>query len=199
MDSDRQEEAGRTGGVGTGGMGTGWWLNRDGSLNAFESWQLIHVHAVSDDSASLTVSTEEVAREMMNAGADLAGQVMEQRFEEWDGPDRQARRQQFQELVQQDFTEVAAEEEISAEPQCSVVVVGNLNARVTAEVLQACFGQIGQVLDGRITGENWGWVEFELAEKAAEAVMRFDGVELAGQDMECSLWDGVQEGGGAGY
>jgi hypothetical protein len=79
------------------------------------------------------------------------------------------------------------------------VVVGNLAAVVTAAMLQGTFKQVGQVLDAKITGQGWGWVEFELGEEALEAVMCFSGVELAGQAMECSLCDGVQEGDVAAY
>jgi hypothetical protein len=68
-----------------------------------------------------------------------------------------------------------------------VVVVENLAPNVTAEMLQAIFKQVGSVLHSEMGGEDWGWVEFELAEEAEEAVQGFDGVVLADQPMECRL------------
>jgi hypothetical protein len=58
---------------------------------------------------------------------------------------------------------------------------------VTAEMLQGTFKQIGHVVNAEMGGDGWGWVEFEHAEDAVEAVPRFGGVELAGQFMWCSL------------
>jgi hypothetical protein len=68
-----------------------------------------------------------------------------------------------------------------------MVVVENLATNVTAEMLQAIFKQVGSVLHSEMGGEDWGWVEFELAEEAEEAVQGFDGVVLADQPMECRL------------
>jgi hypothetical protein len=68
-----------------------------------------------------------------------------------------------------------------------VVVVENLAQNVTAEMLQSTFRQVGSVLYSELGGEDWGWVQFELAEEAEKAVQGFDGVELAGQPMECRL------------
>jgi len=68
-----------------------------------------------------------------------------------------------------------------------VVVVKNLAQNVTAEMLQGTFKQVGSVLHSELGGEDWGWVEFELAEEAEEAVRGFDGVVLADQPMECRL------------
>ena len=79
------------------------------------------------------------------------------------------------------------------------MVVENLDPRVTAAMLQGAFQQIGSVLGAGMECDDQGWVKLELAEEAAEAVTEFDGVELAGQAMECSPCDGVQEGDVAGY
>jgi hypothetical protein len=68
-----------------------------------------------------------------------------------------------------------------------VVVVENLAPNVTAEMLQGTFKQVGSVLYYELGGEDWGWVEFELAEEAEETVQGVDGVELAGQPMMCRL------------
>ena len=66
-------------------------------------------------------------------------------------------------------------------------MVENLAQNVTAEMLQGTFRQVGSVLYSELEGEDWGWVQFELAEEAEKAVQGFDGVELAGQPMECRL------------
>ncbi len=47
--------------------------------------------------------------------------------------------------------------------------------------------EVGAVRDGGMGGEEWGWVVFERAEEAEEAVQRFDEVVLAGQPMACKL------------
>jgi hypothetical protein len=114
--------------------------------------------------------------------------------------------QEFQEQVQQEYLVVGAEEEFSAvnySGDC-VVVVENLAAGVSAAMLQGAFKQVGQVLDATMAGEDWGWVKFEQAEEAVQAVMCFGGVELAGQAMVCRLQNrehvgGWAEGDGADY
>jgi hypothetical protein len=70
--------------------------------------------------------------------------------------------------------------------EMTCVLVEQLAWNVTAEMLQGTFKQIGHVVHAEMGGDGWGWVEFEHAEDAEDAVQRFGGVELAGQPMWCS-------------
>jgi hypothetical protein len=89
----------------------------------------------------------------------------------------------------------AGDEQDPSEWRC--VAVGNLHPGVTAEQLQEMFEQVGIVLDATIGDEGlgqcwgcWGWAEFERREDAEEAVRGFDGVELAGREMQVRLTSG---------
>jgi hypothetical protein len=53
------------------------------------------------------------------------------------------------------------------------------NYRVTEKTLVGTFEQIGLVLGAGFEGAGCGWVEFQKAEDALEAVQRFDGVVFA--------------------
>jgi hypothetical protein len=70
------------------------------------------------------------------------------------------------------------------------VMVENLAANMTAEILQGTFKQVGSVLGAEMGGEGWGWVEFEVREEAEDAVQRFGDVVLAGEPMMCYLHSG---------
>ena len=52
-------------------------------------------------------------------------------------------------------------------------------------MLEGTFGQIGSVLAAGVGKAGCGWVEFERAEDVIEAVERFGGMVLAGQEMVC--------------
>jgi hypothetical protein len=184
----------------TGGPITGWVIGYDGWFDAVESWQ--HVLDAGwrslIDEADSTPTAADVAREMLEVNGNegmaavRAAEVLEKRFENFDRQDRQRRRQEFQGQVQQEFS-LAAEELSPGVPRGYVVLVLNLAARVSAEMLRGTFEQIGIVLDAGIKGEDWGWVKFELAEEAEEAVQRFGGVELDGQPMECRMYGGERD------
>jgi hypothetical protein len=188
-----QEGTGRTG-----GPITGWVIGYDGSFDAAENWQ--HVLDVDVESSSRAGEAEplpmavDVAMEMLNVdghegmAAVQAAQVLEKSFEAFDEHARQIRRQEFQERVRQEFL-VAAEHLTGGGSERTVVVVENLVSRVTGAMLEATFRQVGSVIGAGKSGEDWGWVEFELEEEAMEAVMCFGGVELAGQPMVCRLQD----------
>ena len=73
-----------------------------------------------------------------------------------------------------------------------VVYIRNLAVGVTVKSLGDTFGQIGLVPGAGFAGAGCGWVEFQKAEDAVEAVERFDGVVWAKQVMVCgnseSVW-----------
>jgi hypothetical protein len=189
----------------TGGPITGWVIEYDGSLDAAGSWQnVLNAAALNPNEAETTSTAADVAREMLevdgreSTAAVLAAQVMEQRFEELDNQGKQRRRLEFQEQIRQEFLVVAEEVSGGTPGDSVVVVVENLAAGVTSAMLVGTFRQVGSVLDaGMESSEDWGWVRFELAEQAVEAVMSFGGIELAGQPMVCRLQDREQVGGWA--
>jgi hypothetical protein len=181
----------------TGGPITGWVIEYDGSFDAVGSWQHVLIAGDEIDEAESPPIVADVVREMMEVdssegtAAVLAAQVMEKRFQEFDRYARQLRRQEFEGLVQEEFL-LAAERLSGVQYVGTVVLVENLTAVVTAAVLRGTFDQVGSVLEAGVEGEDWGWVKFELAEDAEEAVMRFGGEELDGQPMVCSLQGGEQ-------
>jgi len=111
---------------------------------------------------------------------------MEERFQEWDVARQDRRRQEFTAQVLRSFI-VSAAEMADAMPGSNVVVVRNLAGGVTAKMLEGTFAQIGSVREANIEGADWGWVDFEQVGDAVDAVMKFGGVELAGQGMVCRL------------
>ena len=72
----------------------------------------------------------------------------------------------------------AAAEDADAMPASNVVVVRNLAGVVTSEMLEGTFEQIGPVLEARMEGTDWGWVDFENVGDAKRAVERFGRVGL---------------------
>ena len=87
------------------------------------------------------------------------------------------------------------EEEVEGcvERDNGMIYIGNLAESVTEQNLGDAFVQIGLVLGaGFAGGAGCGWVVFQKAEDAVEAMERFDGVEFAGQAMVCgnseSVW-----------
>jgi hypothetical protein len=178
---------------------TGWVICYDGNLDAVESWQRVldaESRSRTDEDRS-PQTTSEVATEMLNVdgtggmAAVLAAQVLETSFEDYDRYARQLRRREFEGQVQEEFL-LAAERLSGVQYVGTMVLVENLTSVVTAAVLRGTFDQFGSVLEAGVEGEDWGWVKFELAEDAEEAVMRFGGVELDGQPMVCSLQGGEQ-------
>ena len=140
--------------------------------------------------------------------AERAAQILEERFLQWDRDEQDGRRQVFTEQVQEMYTEVAedwyrtsrfpdlqSEEEVEdcVERDNGMIYIGNLADEWTEENLGDAFRQIGLVLGaGFAGGAGCGWVVFQKAEDAVEAMERFDGVEFAGQAMVCgnseSVW-----------
>ena len=139
--------------------------------------------------------------------AERAAQILEERFLQWDRDEQDGRRQVFTEQVQEMYTAVAekeyrlsrpdpqSEEEVEdcVERDNGMIYIGNLADEWTEENLGDAFRQIGLVLGaGFAGGAGCGWVVFQRAEDAVEAVERFDGVEFAGQAMVCgnseSVW-----------
>ena len=121
-----------------------------------------------------------------------AAQLMEKRFQEFDAAGKDRRRQEFTAQVLRSFIVSAAEME-DAMPGSNVVVVSNLADGVTGEMLEGTFAQIGSVREVFLCRSNWGWVAFEQVGDAVDVVMKFAGVELAGQGMVCRLGGLVQE------
>ena len=125
---------------------------------------------------------------------------LEERFLKWDRDEQDGRRQVFTEQVQEMYTEVADEWlRLSRMPQSEewvegfVVYIGKLAVGVTEKDLGDTFGQIGLVLGAGFAGAGCGWVEFQKAEDAVEAVERFDGVMWAKQAMVCGSSESVWE------
>ena len=173
-----------------------WAINYDGTFNAAASWMHIqNARALNgeEEAADEPAEPAVVAEEMLRVGSNgedrqavRAAQLMEDRFQEWDAAGQDRRRQEFTVQVQRSFMGAAAED-ADAMPGSNVVVVRNLAGVVTAEMLEGTFEQIGPVLEARMEGSDWGWVGFEQVGDAVDAVLKFGGVELAGQGMACRL------------
>ena len=177
-------------------------INYDGSVHVSESWHnvMIAMTQVTADAQNTEETPEpsEVAREMIagewgEGAAIRAAQVLEERFQQWDLADAQRRREEFTAQVRNEFR-AAMDERADNEGGTAgrVVVVWNLAEVVTVEILQGYYEQIGTVLSAGMEGSDWGWVEFELAAHAEEAISMFVGVELVGQAMGCAIM-GVEE------
>ena len=179
-----------------------WAINYDGTFNAAASWMHIqNARALNGEAeaADEPVEPAVVAEEMLRVGSNgedrqavRAAQLMEDRFQEWDAAGQDRRRQEFTAQVLRSYIVSAAEME-DAMPGSNVVVVSNLADGVTAEMLEGTFVQIGSVQEVFLCGSNWGWVTFEQVGDAVDAVMKFSGVELAGQGMVCRLGGLVEE------
>ena len=151
-----------------------------------------------------------IAREMVEAqkeeggaAAGWAAHILEERFLEMDRDEQNLRRQEFTAQVQEHFIWMH-EERVQQEQQKSeerveqwrvpgsVIYIGNLAGCVTEKDLGDTFRQIGLVLGAGFAREGCGWVEFQKAEDAVEAVERFDGVVYVKQAMVCgnseSVW-----------
>ena len=143
----------------------------------------------------------EVVGEDGSMAAERAAQILEERFLQWDRNEQDGRRQVFTEQVQEIYTEQAQEwYRLSRMPdpqseewvEDCVVYIGNLAVGVTEKNLGDTFRQIGTVLGAGFAGAGCGWVKFQKAEDAVEAVERFDGVVCVKQAMMCgnseSVW-----------
>ena len=67
--------------------------------------------------------------------------------------------------------------------ESGVVHISNLADFVTNEMLEGTFGQIGGWSRSGVEKMGCGWMEFERAEDAMEAVGMFGGVVLAGPSL----------------
>ena len=211
---DQQDATVRTGG------------QTDGSSDAAENWRRIqNAHAQNEPRMPQVAEDPwetdhmSVAREMIEAqkedeemAAVWAAQILEERFVQLDGEDRDRRRQEFTAQVQEEFISLTqadaadalreeqeqkqwAEEREQWRVSNKVVYIGELAERVTEDMLGSTFEQIGPVMDAGISAEKvgCGWVDFELVQDALEAIQRFDGVVIAGQAMVCGSSESVWE------
>jgi len=200
MEADQQDAADSTGGQSD---GYSWEFSSDGRFDATENWRRIQSARIRNETAEEAEDqrTEpmSVARDMIAAQEDggkaalRAAQILEERFKLWDRAEQDRRRQEFVTQVQEQFNYQAVEEDwygvwcggSEESPAESVVYISNLADCVTNEMLEGTFGQIGSVLAAAVEKAGCGWVEFERAEDVIEAVERFGGVVLAGQEIVC--------------
>jgi len=90
----------------------------------------------------------------------------------------------------------------------SKLFVGNLDFRTTQEEVEALFSQVGPLEDvflptDRATGRPRGFafVTYQSDEKAAEAIEKFNGYELAGRALRVNQAEERprRQGGGGGF
>ena len=112
---------------------------------------------------------------------DFAAQQLVDGFEAWDRQERLERFRVFAGEVQEKWQMEDTEEEDCLIDEATIVVE-NIAEVVTAEMLEGTFEQIGRVKDVQME-ECFSLVEFFEAGDAEDAVLRFSGVELAGQPM----------------
>ena len=83
--------------------------------------------------------------------------------------------------------------------QNQAVTVSNLAWNVTSDMLRGTFEQIAEVLDASVQYDEdgrslgWGRVSFNNAMDAADAVGRFNGVELASRPMVVEIGGGEED------